>query len=111
MATITRTIRNIQFVISVSQAIPDITAKIIIVIIIAANNFAQSIIYKLQNKPFNLLIYTLTFQAFFTYFLTLGISYFFQFHYHMFHNAFYQGAEFQLVSFFLFIRFKYGGVP
>lgn len=112
MATIIRTIRNIQSVISVSQTINPIAPIIIVVITIAANNFIRSItIYILQSKPFNSFIYIHPFQVSFTDFLTHYISYSFHTPLSKFHNTFYQGAEFQLTSFFLFIRFKYRGVP
>lgn len=90
---ITRSIS--QSVFSINQTKPDITAKIIIVIIIAANNFTRSInLYRLRNKLFHLHYHKILAQVSFICFSIHYISYSFQLHYHMFRNVSYRGVPY-----------------
>ena len=74
---ITRSIS--QSVFSINQAKPDITAQNIIVIIVAVNNFIQSItICRLRNKLYHLYYHKTLAQVSFIDFLTHYIFYFFQ---------------------------------
>lgn len=86
---ITRSIS--QSVFSISRAIPDITAKIIIVIIIAAHNFIRSItLYRLRNKPISLCFRIVIVQAFSPELLVGCILCFFLTGCQMFHKSFCQ---------------------